>query len=92
MELGQYLAAVSRESRVYFFGEPRMRWFIYGYEEVRKPGEWKEKFEVYKLRYLISKLHLRKKRSTVDSSDQIMRNLIRGLEAMAEVFAYFGVS
>lgn len=75
-----------------FFGEPRMSWFILGYEEVRKLGDYKEKFELFKLRYLVSKLHLRKKRATVDDSDQIMRNLVRGLEAMAEVFAYFGVS
>ncbi|MEK7141056.1 MAG: aminoglycoside phosphotransferase family protein [Patescibacteria group bacterium] len=75
-----------------FFGEPRMSWFIRGYEEVKKLGDWKEKFELFKLRYLVSKLHLRKKRSTVDSSDQITRNLVRGLEAMQEVFAYFRVS
>ncbi|MEK7543553.1 MAG: aminoglycoside phosphotransferase family protein [Patescibacteria group bacterium] len=74
-----------------FFGEPRMSWFVRGYEEVRKLGDWKEKFELFKLRYLVSKLHLRKKRSTVDSSEQTMRNLARGLEAMAEVFAYFKV-
>lgn len=74
-----------------FFGEPRMGWFIRGYEQVRKLSDWKEKFELYKLRYLVSKLHLRKKRSTVDSSDQIMRNLTRGLEAMAEVFTHFMV-
>lgn len=75
-----------------FFGEPRMSWFIRGYEEVRRLGDWKEKFELFKLRYLVSKLHLRKKRATVDHSDQIMRNLARGLEAMTEVFAYFRVS
>lgn len=75
-----------------FFGEKRMSWFIRGYEEIKKLGDWKEKFELFKLRYLVSKLHLRKKRSTVDTSEQIMRNLVRGLEAMREVFIYFRVS
>lgn len=75
-----------------FFGEPRMSWFIRGYEEVKKLGEWKEKFELFKLRYLVSKLHLRKKRSLVEDSGLLRDNLARGIEAMAEVFAYFGVS
>ncbi len=75
-----------------FFGEPRMSWFIRGYEEVRKLGEWKEKFELYKLRYLVSKLHLRKKRSLVEDSEFLARNITRGLEAMKEVFTYFRVS
>lgn len=74
-----------------FFGEPRMRWFVRGYEEVRKLGQWKEKFELYKLRYLVSKLHLRKKRSLVEDSEFLRGILARGLEAMREVFAYFGV-
>ena len=75
-----------------FFGEPRMSWFIRGYEEVRKLGQWKEKFEVYKLRYLVSKLHLRKKRSLVEDSEFLRGILTRGLEAMREVFAFFGLS
>lgn len=75
-----------------FFGEPRMRWFVRGYEEVRSLGDWKEKFGLYKLRYLVSKLHLRKKRSLVEDSEFLRANLARGLEAMQEVFAYFGVS
>lgn len=74
-----------------FFGEPRMHWFIRGYEEVRKLDDWKEKFEFFKLRYLVSKLHLRKKRLLVEDSDDLQRKLTRGLEAMMEVFAYFGV-
>lgn len=75
-----------------FFGEPRISWFVRGYEEVRKLGDWKEKFELYKLRYLVSKLHLRKKRSLVEDSEFLRRNLVRGLEVLREVFDYFGVS
>ena len=74
-----------------FFGEERMQWFIQGYEEVRKLGDWRERFELYKLRYLVSKLHLRKKRSLVSDSEFLRSVLARGLEAMTEVFTYFRV-
>lgn len=74
-----------------FFGQPRLNWFIRGYEEVRSLGKWKEKYELFRLRYLVSKLHLRKKRSLVEDSEFLRSNLSRGLEAMHEVFAYFGV-
>jgi len=72
-----------------FFGEPRMTWFKEGYTEVTPLEEERDKYELFKLRYLLSKMHLRKKRSLVDSSPQIMRNLTRGFEAMKEVFSYF---
>ncbi|MBI4066506.1 aminoglycoside phosphotransferase family protein [Candidatus Gottesmanbacteria bacterium] len=74
-----------------FFGQPRMNWFLRGYEEVRKLGQWKEKFELYKLRYLVSKLHLRKKRSLVEDSEFLRGVLARGLEAMEEVFTSYGI-
>lgn len=74
-----------------FFGEERMQWFIWGYEEVRKLGDWRERFHLFKLRYLVSKLHLRKKRSLVSDSEFLRGVLARGLEAMTEVFAYFHV-
>lgn len=74
-----------------FFGQPRLNWFIRGYEEVRSLGKWKQKYELFRLRYLVSKLHLRKKRSLVEDSEFLRSNLSRGLEAMHEVFAYFGV-
>ncbi|MDP1722062.1 MAG: aminoglycoside phosphotransferase family protein [Candidatus Gottesmanbacteria bacterium] len=74
-----------------FYGERRMRWFVRGYEEVKKLGDWKEKLELYKLRYLVSKLHLRKKRSRVEDSEFLRGNLTRGLEALQEVFTYFDV-
>lgn len=74
-----------------FFGQPRMDWFIRGYEEIRKLGQWKETFELFKLRYLVSKLHLRKKRSLVEDSEFLRANLARGLEAMSEVFTFFTV-
>lgn len=51
-----------------FFGEPRLTWFKDGYKRIGKLENNEEKFQLFKLRYLISKLHLRKKRSLVDDS------------------------
>ena len=75
-----------------FFGEPRMSWFKEGYEEISKlPKQFEEKFQLFKLRYLISKMHLRKKRLLVYNSEGLQQKLERGLQAMKEVFTYFGV-
>ncbi|MFH1244265.1 MAG: aminoglycoside phosphotransferase family protein [bacterium] len=75
-----------------FYGEPRMTWFKEGYQEIAKlPDQFEEKFQLYKLRYLVSKLHLRKKRLLVYESENLLYLLQRGLEAMAEVFDYFKV-
>jgi Ser/Thr protein kinase RdoA (MazF antagonist) len=75
-----------------FYGEPRMTWFKEGYQEIAElPESFEEKFQLYKLRYLVSKLHLRKKRLMVYESETLKYLLTRGLEAMTEVFAYFKV-
>jgi hypothetical protein len=75
-----------------FFGEPRMTWFKEGYLEVnRLPDDFEEKFWIFKLRYLVSKLKLRVKMSTVHDSEGLQRNIKRGFEAMKEVFEHFGV-
>jgi fructosamine-3-kinase len=75
-----------------FYGEPRMTWFKKGYQEISElPEQFDEKFQLYKLRYLVSKLHLRKKRLLVYKSENLQILMIRGLEAMGEVFDYFKV-
>jgi fructosamine-3-kinase len=75
-----------------FFGEPRMTWFKEGYQEISPiPDKFEEKFQLFKLRYLVSKLHLRKKRLTVYENEILVTLLKRGLEAMDEVFKYFRV-
>lgn len=72
-----------------FYGEPRLTWFKEGYKRVRKLENNEDKFQLFKLRYLISKLHLRKKRSTIDPSPTMKQNIARGMQAMEEVFNYF---
>jgi len=75
-----------------FFGEPRMTWFKEGYSEVNTlPDNFEKKFQLFKLRYLISKLSLRIKMASVHDSDGLQRNIKRGFQAMNEVFQYFGV-
>ncbi|MCL4360372.1 aminoglycoside phosphotransferase family protein [Patescibacteria group bacterium] len=75
-----------------FFGEPRMTWFKEGYSLTNTfPTNFNNKFQIFKLRYLVSKLKLRVKMATVHNSPGLQRNIKRGFEAMNEVFAYFKV-
>ena len=73
-----------------FYGEPRLTWFRDGYKKVSVLENNEDKFQLFKLRYLISKMHLRKKRSTIDPSPTMKQNIARGIQAMEEVFDYFG--
>jgi len=72
-----------------FFGEPRITWFRDGYSQISQLENNEDKFQLFKLRYLISKMHLRKKRLQVDFSPTMKQNLVRGMQAMKEVFKYF---
>jgi len=75
-----------------FFGEPRMTWFKEGYSETNKiPDQFEDKFQLFKLRYLVSKLKLRVKMATVHDSEGLQRNIRRGFEALKEVLEFFGV-
>jgi hypothetical protein len=75
-----------------FFGEPRMTWLKEGYAETNTfPESFEDKFQLFKLRYLVSKLKLRVKMATVHDSPGLQRNIRRGFQAMDEVFSYFGV-
>lgn len=72
-----------------FYGEPRLTWFKEGYNRIGKLEDNEDKFQFFKLRYLISKMHLRKKRSTIDPSPTMKQNIIRGMQAIKELFNYF---
>lgn len=72
-----------------FFGEPRLTWFKEGYRQIGQLENNEDKFQLFKLRYLISKMHLRTKRATIDPSTTMRQNIVRGKKAMEEVFAYF---
>jgi aminoglycoside phosphotransferase (APT) family kinase protein len=72
-----------------FYGESRLSWFKEGYRQIGKLENNEDKFQLFKLRYLISKMHLRKKRSTIDPSPIMKQNIARGMQAIKEVFDYF---
>lgn len=59
-----------------FFDDTRLKNLIIGYETVAKlPKDFEEKFHIYRLRYIISKLTLRTKRSMFDTSEFLIYNL-----------------
>jgi FMN phosphatase YigB (HAD superfamily)/aminoglycoside phosphotransferase (APT) family kinase protein len=60
-----------------FFNDIRLNNLIRGYETITKlPVNFKEKFHLYRLRYIISKLTLRTKRAVFDKTDFLKQNLI----------------
>lgn len=59
-----------------FFDDERLNNLIRGYKTVTKlPTDFEEKFHIYRLRYIISKLTLRTKRSVFDTSEFLIYNL-----------------
>jgi HAD superfamily hydrolase (TIGR01509 family) len=59
-----------------FFDDERLKNLIRGYETITKlPSDFEAKFHLYRLRYIISKLTLRTKRSVFDTSDFLIYNL-----------------
>ena len=75
-----------------FYGEPRVSWFKEGYQEISAlPEQFDETFELFKLRYLISKMHLRTKRALVSDDPLLKQNIERGYQAMKEICTSFGL-
>lgn len=76
-----------------FFDDKRQKYFIEGYKEISPlPDGYFDKEHVFRLRYLISKLHLRKKRAMVLTDSTFMNQMIsRGMSVMKEEFKYFGI-
>lgn len=60
-----------------FYDDERLADLITGYESVTKlPADFEAKFHLYRLRYIISKLTLRTKRSVYDQTDFLKQNLL----------------
>ena len=61
-----------------------------GYRSVSElPVDFDERLHIYRLRYLVSKLALRHKKITYDTSE-IMQSLVRaGVEALEDESKYF---
>ena len=75
-----------------FFDDARTEHFIAGYNSVSPlPEKYEEKLHLFRLRYVICKLHLRQKRALVEDSEQLQINIKRGLDVMKEEFKYFGI-
>lgn len=73
-----------------FFDDERLKFFIEGYKSISQlPEGYKEKEHLFRLRYTVSKLHLRKKRLLATDSEFMKRNLARGLQVLAEEMKIF---
>ncbi len=74
-----------------FYDEPRLTWFRAGYESISKLGEdFEEKFHLYKTRYIISKLHLRKVKLEDHSSVFLQDKLDFGLKCLNDELKWYG--
>jgi fructosamine-3-kinase len=75
-----------------FFDNNRQKHFIEGYKTVAPlPEGYQEKEHFFRLRYVVSKLHLRKKRASVVSSTFLEDVIKRGMDVMREEFKHFGL-
>ena len=73
-----------------FFGETRIKHLIHGYETVTKlPSDFEEKFHLYRLRYIISKLTLRTKRSVYDTSEFLVQNLLLAQQMLVKELGWY---
>lgn len=76
-----------------FYDDQRLTYLIEGYQQVSPlPDAFWEKLHLFRLRYLVSKLHLRKKRALVVLDSKFLNERIqRGMEVLAQEFAYFKI-
>lgn len=77
-----------------FFDDKRFAYFKEGYAQFSKlPECFEEKINFFKLRYVLCKLHLRKKRALVLTDSTFMNQMIdRGMVVLAEELKYFGIN
>lgn len=75
-----------------FYPDERRKYLISGYKSVAPiPDGFEYKDHLFRLRYLISKMHLRKKRLLVMDSPSLNEKIKRGMSVMQEEFKYFGI-
>ena len=76
-----------------FFEPERLKGFLEGYWQVaQKPDNFDAKFELLRLRYVISKMTLRLRRYSWDPSDFMKEKIESGRTHLAQSMAYFGIS
>lgn len=75
-----------------FFGPERLAGFLDGYWQIaEKPDNFQEKFELFRLRYIVSKMTLRLRRATWDKSEFIQQKIESGKAHLAESMRYFNL-
>lgn len=74
-----------------FFDFNRMSHLKKGYETITKlPDDFEEKFHIYRLRYIISKMTLRTKRSVYEHTEFITTLLAYSKKALSDELLWFG--
>jgi len=75
-----------------FFDPDRLEFFLDGYWSVAdKPTDFLEKFELFRLRYVISKMTLRVRRYNWEKSEFIKEKIKKGSLHLIESLKYFGI-
>jgi Ser/Thr protein kinase RdoA (MazF antagonist) len=75
-----------------FFDPERMQGFLDGYWQVaHKPSDFQEKFELLRLRYVLSKMTLRIRRYSWDPSDFMKDKIETGKTHLAQSMEYFRI-
>lgn len=75
-----------------FYDEARLKNLKKGYETVTKlPDDFEEKFHLYRLRYIISKMTLRTKRSVFDKGEYITTILAYSKKILKDEFKWYGI-
>jgi aminoglycoside phosphotransferase (APT) family kinase protein len=74
-----------------FFPDSRLSWLLEGYREAGEiPEGYEEKLPLFRLRYAVSKLHLRKKKALIlPDSKFINGQVARGMEVLKEELKRF---
>ena len=74
-----------------FFEPQRVNQFIKGYYSTTKmPANFEEKFQLFRLRYIVSKMTLRFKRFEYDKSDFVIDKINQGKAHLIESMKYYG--
>lgn len=75
-----------------FFEPERLKGFLDGYwQAADKPDDFDDKFELLRLRYILSKMTLRIRRYSWDPSDFTKENIETGRTHLAQSMEYFGI-
>jgi len=73
-----------------FFEDARVNNLIHGYETITQlPVDFEAKFHLYRLRYIVSKLTLRTKRSVFDNSPFLIQFLKHSKEVLEKELIYY---